>query len=178
MSRHSLTPPPCKIVRKLISGGQTGADRAALDVAIELGIPHGGWVPNGRRAEDGPLPPRYHMQETASPDYAVRTEWNVRDADATLIITTDGALTGGTGLTARFAQALGKPYLHVDLSTARHMPRQAFLELLRTWLAIDRPAVLNIAGPRASKDPKIYRGVRRLLLDLFAPTRTPRKPVR
>ncbi len=74
-----------RTLMKIISGGQTGADRAALDVAIECGIDHGGWVPQGRWAEDGPLPRGYHMRETEVTQLATRTEWNVRDADATLI---------------------------------------------------------------------------------------------
>ncbi|HEV2727380.1 MAG TPA: putative molybdenum carrier protein, partial [Solirubrobacterales bacterium] len=99
---------------KLVSGGQTGADRAALDVAMGLGIDHGGWVPKGCSAEDGPLPSRYRVRETPSEDRAERTKRNVVDSDATLLIS-HGPLAGGSELTRKVAAALGKPVLHVEL---------------------------------------------------------------
>src|SRR6266851_4977853 len=95
---------------KIISGGQTGVDRAALDVALELGIPCGGWCPKGRRAEDGRIPKRYPLVETPTPAYPVRTEWNVRDSDGTLVLAR-GQASGGTALTIEFATDYGKPCL-------------------------------------------------------------------
>src|SRR5437868_5122145 len=103
------------VVRKIVSGGQTGVDRAALDVAIALRIPHGGWCPAGRRAEDGAIPKRYRMRETASREYRVRTTRNVEDADATLILC-EGPPVGGTALTTRVAAERRKPVLIVDLA--------------------------------------------------------------
>src|SRR3954470_16119485 len=102
MQPDLFAPSPRAVVRKIISGGQTGADRAALDAALALGIPHGGWVPKGRWAEDGPLDPRYTVQETPTAVVSVRTAWNVRDSDATLIIS-HSKLSGGSALTRRLA---------------------------------------------------------------------------
>ncbi len=137
---------------KIVSGGQTGVDRAALDVARELGLPCGGWCPRGRRAEDGPIPAHYPLAETPSADYVERTEWNVRDADATLILT-DGARTGGTALTVEFARQYGKPCRIVDLGQRSPSER----EQTRRWLARIKAQTLNVAGPRESGRPGVYR---------------------
>ena len=102
------------MIQKIISGGQTGVDRAALDAAIKLTIPHGGWIPQGRLTEDGPLPPKYQLQETGSTSYADRTEKNVLDADATLIISR-GPLTGGSEYTREMALKHQRLWLHIDL---------------------------------------------------------------
>jgi hypothetical protein len=133
---------------RIISGGQTGVDRAALDVAIELGIPHGGWCPAGRLAEDGPIPARYQLEETDSPDYAVRTERNVLESDATLVLVR-GAPAGGTELTIRLAGRHGRACLVVDLAAA---PPPA--EVCR-WLRTQAVQTLNVAGPRESNSPGI-----------------------
>ena len=139
-------------VRRIVSGGQTGADRAALDFALASGIPIGGWVPKGRLAEDGRIPERYAgLVETGSPDPAVRTARNVRDSDATLILS-HGPLDGGSLLTHREATRSGKPVLHLDLE---ELDAAAAAGELRTWLDSVRPATLNVAGPRASRDPRI-----------------------
>ena len=103
------------MIKRIISGGQTGADRAALDFAIKMDLPHGGWVPKGRMAEDGPLPEKYQLQEMPTQNYPKRTEQNVIDSDGTLIIT-HGKLTGGSRLTKEFAENQKKPCLHVDLN--------------------------------------------------------------
>ena len=137
---------------KLISGGQTGADRAALDVAMELGLDHGGWVPKGRAAEDGPLPGRYRVRETPSEDRAERTERNVADSDATLLIS-HGPLTGGSELTRRFAAALGKPVLHVELGK---LGAAEAAERIARWLGALGCRTLNVAGPRASEEAGIH----------------------
>jgi len=94
-------------VEKLVSGGQTGADRAALDFALAHNIPHGGWCPRGRRAEDGALRERYELRETPDADYPQRTEWNVRDSDGTVIFSLAPEVTGGSKLTAEFAARHG-----------------------------------------------------------------------
>jgi hypothetical protein len=137
---------------KIVSGGQTGADRAALDFALANGIAVGGWVPKGRLAEDGRIPDRYPgLVETGSADPGVRTARNVRDSDATLIVS-HGPLDGGSLLTLQEAKRLSRPVLHLDLD--RENPAAAAARL-RSWLAEVGPAVLNVAGPRASKDPRI-----------------------
>jgi hypothetical protein len=141
------------MITKIISGGQTGVDRAALDAAIKLGIPHGGWVPKGRRTEDGALPERYRVRETATPVYAERTEKNVLAADGTLIISR-GKLTGGSRVTRQMAEKHARPWLHVDLGL---VPAFKAALAIKEWLTANRIAVLNVAGPRASKDPRIYR---------------------
>ncbi len=135
--------------RRICSGGQTGVDRAALDVALEIGIPCGGWCPRGRRAEDGIIDARYPLTETPSEEYLQRTEWNVRDADGTLILAR-GPLTGGTALTHAIARRLNRPCLVVDL-TRRPSP-QAVLR----WLRRERIQLLNVAGPRARSKPGIH----------------------
>lgn len=150
-------------IRRLVSGGQTGADRGGLDAALLLGLDHGGWCPRGRRAEDGSIPLGYRMRETASHHYAVRTEMNVIDSDATLIIGR-GALAGGSALTARLSAAHGKPWLYVDLNTST---RDQAARRVQAWLRSLAIAVLNIAGPRESQSPGIADATRALLLDVL-----------
>jgi hypothetical protein len=151
------------MIVKIISGGQTGVDRAALDVAIKLGIPHGGWVPKGRLAEDGSLPEIYALRETATSAYAERTEKNVVDSDGTLIISR-GELTGGSEYTREMALKHGRPWLHIDLKrTAAFRSAVTVTE----WLSANEIRVLNVAGPRASKDPNIYRDAAALLESLY-----------
>jgi len=137
---------------RIVSGGQTGADRAALDWAIAHGIPHGGWCPRGRRAEDGRIDGRYALIETPSRDYEQRTRWNVRDSDGTLIVSRSGVLTGGSAYTARCAERLGRPLLHAH-------PGADDAQALRAFLERHRIRTLNVAGPRASVDPEIYEYV-------------------
>lgn len=131
-------------MQRIVSGGQTGVDRAALDVAIVRGIPHGGWCPKGRLAEDGIIPPHYSLVETPRPDYAERTEWNVRDSDGTLVVT-DGPPTGGTALTVTLADRMGRPRLVLD--AGRPIPTADFT----TWIDDNEVRVLNVAGPRRSQ---------------------------
>ena len=142
---------------KVISGGQTGADRAALDAAIACGIPHGGWCPKGRRAEDGPIEQKYNLQEAESEAYPMRTRANVEMADLTLIFSC-GPLTGGSLLTQEFAKELGKAYLHIDL-----LKEADVSQALEKAFPQAGEVVLNVAGPRASTDPNIYSNVRSVL---------------
>jgi hypothetical protein len=137
------------VVARIVSGGQTGVDRAALDVALRLGMSCGGWVPRGRRAEDGPIPFRYSVQETQSRTYASRTRRNVADGDATLILTR-GRPSGGTALTVACAAALGRLHRIVDLQGAP-VPADT-----RAWLCENAVNILNVAGPRESTAPGIY----------------------
>ncbi len=146
---------------KIVSGGQTGVDRAALDAAIALGIPHGGWCPRGRAAEDGQIPEQYRLQETESAEYRVRTEWNVRDSDATLILCR-GPLTGGTELTACLARQYQRPCRIVDLRRPPHTNE------LCDWLEENNVKVLNVAGPRESQEPGITAASRAFLDKLLS----------
>lgn len=133
---------------RIISGGQTGADRAALDWAIKHDIPHGGWCPKGRRAEDGAIPDCYELVETPTRNYRQRTTWNVRDADATLIITLGKELTGGSLFTAQQAQKQKRPWLHV-------FPGEHWYEALQEFWKQHLIRTLNVAGPRATSQPGI-----------------------
>ncbi len=148
------------LIEKIVSGGQTGVDRAALDVALELGIPCGGWCPKGRRAEDGVIPDRYPLQETSSTSYPVRTERNVKDSDGTLILTV-GPVTGGTARTVKTAQKSKKPYLEIDLSETGDP------EAVRVWSKANQIKTLNVAGPRESEAPGIHGRAVEYLRQLF-----------
>ncbi len=147
-------------VHKIVSGGQTGADRGGLDAAIELGLDHGGWCPRGRRAEDGVIPVHYRLIEMSSSSYAPRTEQNVLQSDATLIVTR-GELSGGTALTKRLAHRHRRPLLHLDLAVLHQAEAAA---VLRAWLVAESVITLNVAGPRHSTCPGIGAEVRTLLL--------------
>ncbi len=151
---------------KVISGGQTGVDRAALDVALELSIPIGGHLPRGRKDENGDvLPDTYTgMQETDSDDVNVRTELNVQNSDATLIFS-HGALFGGAEFTESMARKHRKPCLHIDFD--KDDADQA-VRLVKTWLSGTQPRVLNVAGPRASDDPGVYSKVKSVLAGALA----------
>jgi hypothetical protein len=171
---------------RIISGGQTGVDRAALDAAFELGLSCGGWCPKGRRAEDGRILEKYPLKETESDDYAVRTEWNVRDSDGTLIITR-GKPTGGTAYTIAMCRVHNKPCLVIDLchceeGEARRsnlpniidnvgLPRPSgarndrTVEAFHVWLTLHNIQTLNIAGPRESNQPGIYSAANKLLIN-------------
>ncbi len=141
------------MIQKIISGGQTGVDRAALDAARACGVAIGGWCPKGRRAEDGPIPAHYPLQETPSEDYGRRTAWNVRDSDATLILSRR-ALSGGTALTLEEAQRQGKP-VYVCRFTKDPDTRR-----VHQWVVGQHVRVLNIAGPRETEAPGIYAAAR------------------
>jgi len=149
----------------IVSGGQSGVDRAALDAALAAGLPCGGWCPRGRAAEDGPIPARYPLRETGRADPAQRTRCNVRDSDATLIIAR-GPLSGGTALTARHACRLGRACLIVDLAGVEDgtSPEARIV----AWLRAEDPRILNVAGPRESGAPGIGQAARDLLDGVFA----------
>ena len=148
------------MVEKIISGGQTGADRAGLDVGLALNIPVGGWCPQGRRAEDGPIPSRSPLVKTPERNYQTRTRRNVEDSDGTLILNR-GQLDGGTALTVKLARQMGKPCLIVALEEG--IEQEAF----QAWLDANQIAVLNVAGPRESKRPGVYDAACRCLASLF-----------
>lgn len=164
---------------KIISGGQTGVDRAALDFAIERGIAHSGWCPAGRKAEDGPLDARYHLRETRAAGYWPRTVLNVRDCTSALVVFNSRVgmspgthrtidLLGGTRRAGDSGEA-ARPFYEFDLNAYDYCMKQ-----LRRWLAggswSDRVAdlsVLNIAGPRESKAPGIYAATLALLREVW-----------
>jgi hypothetical protein len=147
------------LVQKIVSGGQTGADRAAQDWAIEHGVQHGGWCPKGRKAEDGVIDVRYNLNETTSSAYSARTELNVRDSDGTVIISIAQELRGGSRQTAEFAAKRGKPVLHVSRADGAH---EAALKL-RQFVVQNGIRVLNVAGPRASEEPTVAEFVNLVL---------------
>jgi hypothetical protein len=152
-------------LERIVSGGQTGADRAALEAARAAGFPAGGWVPKGRWAEDGRVPDGLgELRETESPDPAERTRRNVADSDATLILS-HGALQGGSNLTREEAARLAKPCLWLDLE---QLPFEPAVERVLAWLEQHAIRVLNVAGPRASEDAEIYRDAFALVAAVLA----------
>jgi len=147
------------MLKKVISGGQTGADQAALDVAIKLGIPHGGWIPKGRKTEDGVLPDKYQLIEMPESSYAKRTEKNVIEADGTLILS-HGRLVGGSEFTRKMALKHNRVWLHIDLTKVAAFEAS---QRITSWLFSSNIEILNVAGPRASSDPKIYKATMDIL---------------
>ncbi len=150
-------------LRQIVSGGQTGAHRGGLEAAIALGIPHGGWCPKDRRAEDGRIPARFRLRETPSPDYETRTERNVAGSDGTVVFSV-GRPAGGTALTARIARRIGKPLLRIDLARSDEIRAS---ERLRGWIEERNIAVLNVAGPRESRTPGLEEAVRSIVQRAF-----------
>jgi hypothetical protein len=153
------------VLEKVVSGGQTGADRAALDVAMTLGLETGGWVPKGRRAEDGRIPARYAgLLETDTDAHEHRTALNVRDSDATLIFSF-GEPQGGTGLTLKLTRSSGRPHLVIDLAATSEAQAA---ERVRDWLVATHVRVLNVAGSRASSEPRMAPAVTAVLTAALA----------
>ncbi len=163
-------------ISKIVSGGQTGADRGGLDAAIELGIPHGGWCPKGRKSEDGVIPDKYYQKEMTSSDYLKRTEQNVIDSDATIIFTY-GQPTGGSKKTVDYCEKHNKLYRCFDLSAMNDTESASrilgFLENQHGGMLImpiDKlpkipdNAVINIAGSRESKAQGIQERVKSVLV--------------
>lgn len=148
-------------LERVVSGGQTGVDRAALDVARQLGLTSGGWCPAGRLAEDGTVPECYPLTETPTSDYEERTQWNVRDSDGTLVLTV-GRPSGGTAYTIECARDCSRPYFVLDLRAS-----DAELRRVTAWLAANRIRTLNVAGPRESKAPGVYRLAKDYLTSLL-----------
>ncbi len=167
------------IIRKIVSGGQTGADRAGLDAAIDNGVVHGGWCPAGRFAEDGVIPARYRLTETDSALYIVRTQYNVTISDATVVFT-EGRPLGGSQATLDLARSANRPCLHIDLAAIAN--NEDAVRKLSNWLdtntVLNHPELpclmfgehgltLNVAGSRESSAPGIYGQVYRIISDLL-----------
>jgi hypothetical protein len=151
------------MLKKIISGGQTGADQAALDIAIKLGIPYGGWIPKGRITEMGVLDSKYKLKEMETTNYNKRTEQNVIDSDGTLIIS-HGRLTGGSDYTREMALLHHRPWLHIDLSKTGAFQAAG---KIKSWITDNKIEVLNVAGSRASKDPAIYQATVDIIETVF-----------
>lgn len=151
------------MINKIISGGQTGADQAALDVAIKYNIHHGGWIPKGRLTEDGELPAKYQLEEMPTEDYPQRTEKNILDSDSTLIVS-HGKITGGTALTKKLAKQHNKQFLHLDMD---EMSMPYAVHLLKSWVSDNGIKILNVAGARASADPEIYNATTKIIEGLL-----------
>ena len=163
------------MLQKIVSGGQTGVDRAALDAALAAadatGVAVGGWCPRGRKAEDGAIPETYPLQETPSADYRERTEWNVRDSDGTLVLVR-GSVSGGTALTVQFALAQDRPHRIVRLDRPGAMAEEPGATL--DWIAANRITTLNVAGPRESQRPGVYVEARAFMEMLIVAAKEPR----
>jgi hypothetical protein len=143
------------MLRRIVSGGQTGADRAGLEFALEVGLEHGGYVPKGRKAEDGRIDDRYRMTELTSPLYSVRTRRNVLESDGTVIFTLNSDLLGGSALTAQYARRTSRPLLHIHAKNEVSLEKKA--QQLRDFIDSQRLATLNVAGSRESQEPGIYQ---------------------
>jgi len=141
------------MIKKIVSGGQTGADQAALDAAISLGIPHGGWIPKGRKTENGMLPEKYQLREMPTSGYPERTEKNVVDSDGTVILS-HGKLAGGSLYTRKMAIKHSRPWIHIDLNQTSEFNAAM---ILSKWIRGNTINALNLAGPRDSNDPGIYK---------------------
>jgi len=153
------------MIKKIISGGQTGTNRAALDVAIELGIPHGGWIPKGRRTDEGRLPDKYHLKETRTIDFTLPAELNVIDSDGTLIIS-HANLKGDSALNHKLALKHNRPCLYMDLDAVSEYKA---VEIIRSWIDARCIEVVNISGPLASRDPLIYDLTKSVLTSALYP---------
>lgn len=142
------------MIESIVSGGQTGADRAALDIAIELHIEHHGWCPNGRAAEDGVIDSKYNLKETISSDVSERTKLNIRDSDGTLIFIPSSPIkvTDGTILTIKEVYEREKPHLIIDF-----LQNNNINDLLKNWIEKNNIKILNVAGPRESQYPGTYQ---------------------
>lgn len=159
------------MIEKLISGGQTGTDIAALDTALRFDFPHGSWCPKGRKNLEGTIPARYLLIETPSASYLQRTEWNVRDSDGTVVCTLAETVTGGSLRTIGFARKHGKPCLHLSRNVGRFGYRDRS-EFLQRFVEEHGIKILNVAGSRESKEPGIHAWVREVLENAFFWDRT------
>jgi hypothetical protein len=156
-----------RVILKVVSGGQAGADRGALEAALELGTPYGGWVPKGRRAEDGKVPACFsQLQEHASEDYQHRTYANVRDSDATVIIAKT-PLSGGSKLTLRLCREQERPLKVLDAKSVMENQDSA-TRVLIAWVRRDQIKVLNVAGSRESGCPGLQAAVKRVVQSVLA----------
>lgn len=141
------------MIKKIVSGGKVGADQAALDAAIQYGIPHGGWIQKGRKTQSGILPSKYQLKEMPTASFKKRIEQNVIDPDGTVIIS-HGILTGGSDYSRKIAEKHNRPCLHIDLNKT---PAFIAASKINTWVKENNIEVLNVTGSRTSEDSKIYK---------------------
>ncbi len=151
------------MLTRIVSGGQIGADIAALEIALEKDFPHGGWCPKGRRSLAGPIPECFELQETPSDDYLQRTEWNVRDTDGTVVFTLSKEATGGSLKTIDYTRKHQKPCLHLSQADLQSESLESFTNRLLDFIGEHDIATLNVAGSRESKEPGIHDWVREVL---------------
>jgi len=152
------------VIKKIVSGGQTGVDQAALDVAIELDIPHGGWIQKGRNTENGILPERYRLMEMPTAGDCKSAEQIVLDSDGILIIS-HGKLKNGSALTLNLAKKHQRPWLHIDLNEINAFEAA---KTVNSWIFQHNIKILNVTGPQASKDPDIYQATKKILRGVIA----------
>jgi hypothetical protein len=166
------------MLRKIISGGQTGADRAGLDFALDAGLEHGGYVPKGRKAEDGRIDDRYQLVELLSSSYVARTKRNVEESDGTVIFSLETELTGGSELTRSHAIQAGKPVIHIHNGGTETNRTALLTEVwhLRNFVEKNGIEVLNVAGPRESKEPGVYAFTFRMLRQYWENRNAPQEP--
>ena len=148
------------MLNRIVSGGQTGADIAALELALERGFPHGGWCPKGRRSLAGPIPDCFELRETPSDGYLQRTEWNVRDTDGTVVFTLSKNATGGSLKTIDYTRKHQKPCLHLSQADPQ---LENFTHRLLDFIGEHDIETINVAGSRESKEPGIHNWVREVL---------------
>jgi hypothetical protein len=155
-------------LKKIISGGQTGADRGALVAALETGFPYGGKIPKGRKAEDGKVPDCFdQLEEISSADYKVRTRENVRDSTGTLVVCPTAPMSPGSQVTVRFCHEQGRPVIVREARKVLADPHKAALEVL-AWVKKHGIGVLNVAGTRESKFKGIQEAVRVMMSTVLA----------
>lgn len=150
------------MVPKIVSGGQTGVDRAALEWALDHELPCGGWCPAGRIAEDGPIDGRFPLEETPHEGYSQRTEWNVRDSDGTVLFSKSPEIVGGTKLTKKFTKKWNRPCLVIAEKTTENPSR-----MLKEFVEKHFIETLNVAGPRESTEAGMTEFVRSVLEGAF-----------
>ena len=151
------------MLKKIVSGGQVGAEQAALDAAIKLDFPHGGWIQKGRKTKSGRLPDKYRLEEMSVPGYKDRIERNVVESDGTVAFS-HGNLTGGADYSMKMAEMHGRPGLHVDLTK---IPAVMAPSRINSWAIQNRIEVLNVSGSRASEDPAVFQKTRSIIEDVI-----------
>ena len=161
------------MIKKMISGGQIGAEQAALDVAIKLGVSHSGWIQKGRRTQSWTLPEKYQLKEMDTASFKGRIERNVTDSDGTLIIS-HGSLAGGADYSREMTVKHNRPCLHINL---RETPGFFAASTINTWALENSIEVLNVTGSRSSEDAEIYKATMDVLESVYYLNEMDHKPI-